>query len=284
MRVSRVPGGARHRPEPARCDLTWRFRGAGESCFRCLVIWVGPGPQRLAHHTVRRARNTVRRTLDAAGRIRLPDWRAIVGSPAQRCENSGSPMSNNVKRNLSPGPGDCSGIPETAPSSRPRGNRGRTSRQVDSRQDRDLGAVSLLGGVAWTMLAIVRGETVNAIWFVFAAVCTYLIGYRFYSKFIERYIARPDDSRATPAEYKADGKDYVPTDRRVLFGHHFAAIAGAGPLVGRCSPRRWATCPARSGSSSASSSPVPCRTTSCCSSPCAAEAARSVRWPATSSA
>ncbi|MEK0155965.1 carbon starvation CstA family protein [Arthrobacter oryzae] len=93
-------------------------------------------------------------------------------------------------------------------------------------------AISLLGGVSWFMLAIIRGETVNAIWFVFASVCTYLIGYRFYSKVIERYITRPNDRRATPAEYKADGKDYVRTDRNVLFGHHFAAIAGAGPLVG----------------------------------------------------
>jgi carbon starvation protein len=92
--------------------------------------------------------------------------------------------------------------------------------------------IALLGGLAWFMLAIIRGETVNAIWFVFASVCTYLIGYRFYSKVIERYITRPDDRRATPAEYKADGKDYVRTDRNVLFGHHFAAIAGAGPLVG----------------------------------------------------
>jgi carbon starvation protein len=92
--------------------------------------------------------------------------------------------------------------------------------------------IALLGAVAWTMLAVVRGETVNAIWFVFAAVCTYLIGYRFYSKVIERHIARPDDRRATPAEHLANGKDFVPTDRRVLFGHHFAAIAGAGPLVG----------------------------------------------------
>jgi carbon starvation protein len=93
-------------------------------------------------------------------------------------------------------------------------------------------AIALLGGVAWFMVAIVRGETVNAIWFVFASVCTYLVGYRFYSKVIERYITKPDDRRATPAEYKADGKDYVRTDRNVLFGHHFAAIAGAGPLVG----------------------------------------------------
>ena len=93
-------------------------------------------------------------------------------------------------------------------------------------------AIALLGGVAWVILAVVRGETVNAIWFVFAAVCTYLIGYRFYSKVIEKFLVRPNDLRATPAEYKADGKDFVPTDRNVLFGHHFAAIAGAGPLVG----------------------------------------------------
>ncbi|GAA4188591.1 carbon starvation CstA family protein [Microbacterium oryzae] len=92
--------------------------------------------------------------------------------------------------------------------------------------------IALVGGLAWTMLAIVRGETVNAIWFVFAAVCTYLVFYRFYAKFIERRIVRPDDRRATPAEYRADGKDFVATDRVVLFGHHFAAIAGAGPLVG----------------------------------------------------
>lgn len=92
--------------------------------------------------------------------------------------------------------------------------------------------IALLGGVAWVMLAVVRGETVNAIWFVFAAVCTYFIAYRFYSKFIEKHLLRPNDRRATPAEYKADGKDFAATDRRILFGHHFAAIAGAGPLVG----------------------------------------------------
>ncbi|PQZ98613.1 carbon starvation protein A [Arthrobacter sp. MYb224] len=92
--------------------------------------------------------------------------------------------------------------------------------------------IALIGGVAWSMLAFSRGETINAIWFVFAAVATYLIAYRFYAKFIERKIAKPDDFRATPGEYMNNGRDFVPTDRRVLFGHHFAAIAGAGPLVG----------------------------------------------------
>ncbi len=145
-------------------------------------------------------------------------------------------------------------------------------------------AIALLGGVAWVMLAIVRGETVNAVWFVFAAVCTYLIAYRFYSKVIQKFITRPDDRRATPAEYKNDGKDYTPTDRRVLFGHHFAAIAGAGPLVGPVLAAQMGyTCPEPSGSSSAWCSPAPCRTTSCCSSRCDAVVAPSARWPSRSS-
>ncbi len=93
-------------------------------------------------------------------------------------------------------------------------------------------AITLVGAAAWSVLAISRGETINAVWFVLAAVCTYLVGYRFYSKMIERRVAQPDDTRATPAEYNSNGRDYVPTDRVVLFGHHFAAIAGAGPLVG----------------------------------------------------
>lgn len=92
--------------------------------------------------------------------------------------------------------------------------------------------IALLGAVAWVMIAFARGETINAIWFVFAAVCSYLIAYRFYANYIQKYLLRPKDSRATPAEYKADGKDFAATDRRILFGHHFAAIAGAGPLVG----------------------------------------------------
>ena len=92
--------------------------------------------------------------------------------------------------------------------------------------------IALLAGLGWFFVAIARGETVNGIWFVFAAVGSYLIAYRFYSKFIEEKLLRPNDLRATPAEYKNNGKDFVPTDRRITFGHHFAAIAGAGPLVG----------------------------------------------------
>ena len=92
--------------------------------------------------------------------------------------------------------------------------------------------IGLLGGVAWTIVAIVRGENPNSVWFVIAAVCTYIFAFRFYARFIENKIVHPRDDRATPAEILENGKDYMPTDRRVLFGHHFAAIAGAGPLVG----------------------------------------------------
>ncbi|UNX56245.1 carbon starvation protein A [Georgenia sp. TF02-10] len=92
--------------------------------------------------------------------------------------------------------------------------------------------ISLLGAAGWTTLAVVRGEQVNTIWFVVTAVCTYAIAYRFYALYIQRRLMRPDDRRATPAERINNGKDFDPTDRRVLYGHHFAAIAGAGPLVG----------------------------------------------------
>jgi len=92
--------------------------------------------------------------------------------------------------------------------------------------------VAVLGAVAWAIIAFFRGETVNAVWFVIAAICTYVIGFRFYARLIEMKIVQPRDDQATPAEIHENGTDYLPTDRRVLFGHHFAAIAGAGPLVG----------------------------------------------------
>ena len=93
-------------------------------------------------------------------------------------------------------------------------------------------AITALGVLGWWMLAIVRGEHVNTIWFVVTAVCTYAIGYRFYALYIQRRIMRPDDTNATPAERINNGRDFDPTHRVVLYGHHFAAIAGAGPLVG----------------------------------------------------
>lgn len=93
-------------------------------------------------------------------------------------------------------------------------------------------AVALIGAGAFAMLALSRGEHVNAVWLVIASVACYSIAYRFYSLFIARRIFELDDRRRTPAERLSDGLDYVPTNKWVLFGHHFAAIAGAGPLVG----------------------------------------------------
>ncbi|MBF6247351.1 carbon starvation protein A, partial [Nocardia elegans] len=95
-----------------------------------------------------------------------------------------------------------------------------------------LAGIAILGAVAWSILALARGENVNAVWIVIAAVCTYVIAYRLYARFIEWKITKPRDDLATPAEILENGKDFMPMDRRVLYGHHFAAIAGAGPLVG----------------------------------------------------
>ncbi|HEX8606837.1 MAG TPA: carbon starvation CstA family protein [Pseudoduganella sp.] len=93
-------------------------------------------------------------------------------------------------------------------------------------------ALSLLGAGALAVVALKRGEPISAIWIVIAAVCVYLIAYRFYSLFIARDVMQLDPRRMTPAYKHNDGLDYVPTNKNVLFGHHFAAIAGAGPLVG----------------------------------------------------
>lgn len=93
-------------------------------------------------------------------------------------------------------------------------------------------AIALLGASALAIVATSRGEQINALWIVVAALSTYLIAYRFYARFIATRVLGLDPARPTPAIRRADGLDYVATDRRVLFGHHFAAIAGAGPLVG----------------------------------------------------
>ncbi|WP_457798412.1 carbon starvation CstA family protein [Methylocystis sp. S23] len=92
--------------------------------------------------------------------------------------------------------------------------------------------VSVLALYALYTLATARGEPVNAMWLVTAAIGVYAIGYRFYSRFIAEKVLGLDATRRTPAHRRNDGLDYVPTDKWVLFGHHFAAIAGAGPLVG----------------------------------------------------
>ncbi|HXT75902.1 MAG TPA: carbon starvation CstA family protein [Candidatus Eisenbacteria bacterium] len=92
--------------------------------------------------------------------------------------------------------------------------------------------VASLGAGALAKIALQRGESLNAIWFVLAAACCYLVAYRLYSAFVAAKVLALDDTRATPAERHDDGRDFVPTNKWVLFGHHFAAIAGPGPLVG----------------------------------------------------
>ena len=94
------------------------------------------------------------------------------------------------------------------------------------------GGIAVFGAIALAVVALSRGEMINSVWLVVAAICTYLIAYRFYGLFIGRAVMQVDANRATPAYRHNDGLDYVPTNRYVLFGHHFAAIAGAGPLVG----------------------------------------------------
>jgi hypothetical protein len=223
--------------------------------------------------------------------------------------------------------------------------------------------VAALGAFAFAMIALARGETIGAAWIVIAGVCSYVIAYRFYARFIAYRVMGLDPRRATPAERLDNGRDFVPTSRWVLYGHHFSAISGAGPLVGptlaaqfgflpgtmwliagvifggavqdfvilaasmrrdgkslgqmarakrrrcdattasttcppiagscsattsprspaqdpwwaRCSPRRWATCPACCGCSSGCCSPGRCRISWCCSCRCAATRARSAR-------
>ena len=93
-------------------------------------------------------------------------------------------------------------------------------------------AVIALGTFALAGIALNRGESIDAMWFIVAAVCVYALGYRFYSAFLAAKVFALDPTRATPAERFSDGRDFVPTNRWIVFGHHFAAIAGPGPLIG----------------------------------------------------
>src|ERR1700686_1054191 len=93
-------------------------------------------------------------------------------------------------------------------------------------------AIAILGAVAVGVVAVRRGEPINALWLVVAATCCYAVGYRFYSQFIAARILALDALRATPAERLENGRDFLVTNKWVVFGHHFAAIAGPGPLVG----------------------------------------------------
>jgi len=93
-------------------------------------------------------------------------------------------------------------------------------------------AIALVGALALATIALHRGEQINALWLVAAAICAYALGYRFYSAFIAAKVLALDPQRATPAERLENGRDFLPTNKWVVFGHHFAAIAGPGPLVG----------------------------------------------------
>src|SRR6478736_8955107 len=92
--------------------------------------------------------------------------------------------------------------------------------------------LAVIGGFAVAGIALHRHEPINALWIVTAAVCVYLLGYRVYAAWIATRVLRVDPTRATPAERLNNGRDFVPTHKWVVFGHHFAAIAGPGPLVG----------------------------------------------------
>ena len=94
------------------------------------------------------------------------------------------------------------------------------------------GAIALVGAFALGAIALYRDEPINSLWIVVAAVCVYTLGYRFYAAWIAAKVYLIDPTRATPAERLNNGRDLVPTHRWVVFGHHFAAIAGPGPLIG----------------------------------------------------
>src|SRR5579863_8419720 len=94
------------------------------------------------------------------------------------------------------------------------------------------GVIAVAAAFSMGFVAQSRGEPVNSIWLVIASVCTYLVGYRFYASFVAAKVMALDDRRATPAERLRDGHDFEPTNKWIVFGHHFAAIAGPGPLVG----------------------------------------------------
>lgn len=136
------------------------------------------------------------------------------------------------------------------------------------------GVSAATGASALAAVALDHGESVNAVWLVTAALSVYFIAYRYYSRFIANRVLQLDDTRQTPALRHNDGMDYVPTNKWVLYGHHFAAIAGAGPLVGPVLAAQMGYLPACCGYLSESFSPARCRTSLCCSFRCAATANR----------
>jgi len=100
-------------------------------------------------------------------------------------------------------------------------------------------AVACAAGIGLGGIALHRGEHINSIWLVMAAACSYAFAYRFYAKFIAAKVMTLNDQRATPAERLRNGHDFEPTNKWIVFGHHFAAIAGPGPLVGPARVPKW---------------------------------------------
>jgi carbon starvation protein len=142
--------------------------------------------------------------------------------------------------------------------------------------------VALLGALAVATIALHRGEQINAMWLVVAAVCSYALGYRFYSKFIAAKVLALDAMLATPAERLENGRDFVRTNKWVVFGHHFAAIAGPGPLVGPVLAAQFGYLPGTLWS--ALSSAAACKISSSFFSRYAAMGSLSPKWRKTRSA
>ena len=135
--------------------------------------------------------------------------------------------------------------------------------------------VSAVGAASFAWLALSRGEPVNAAWLLVAALCTYAVSYRFYSRFIASKVFALDPARPTPAVRLNDGRDYTPTNRWIVFGHHFAAIAGPGPLVGPTLAAQFGFLPGARWIIVASPSAAP----SGLRALCAPSARREVAWP-----
>lgn len=138
--------------------------------------------------------------------------------------------------------------------------------------------LSVMGAFALGYIALNRGEQINALWIVVASVCIYLIAYRFYGLYIAKNVLAVDPTRMTPAVRHNDGLDYVPTDKKVLFGHHFAAIAGAGPLVGPVLAAQMGYLPGMIWLLAGWFSPVRCRILWCCLFLRAVTVVRWVSW------
>ena len=138
--------------------------------------------------------------------------------------------------------------------------------------------LSVMGAFALGYIALNRGEQINALWIVVASVCIYLIAYRFYGLYIAKNVLAVDPTRMTPAVRHNDGLDYVPTDKKVLFGHHFAAIAGAGPLVGPVLAAQMGYLPGMIWLLAGVVLPVRCRISWCCLFLRVVTVARWVSW------